>query len=408
MPYFFVVTKILCQVEIVTPMDHFQKRRRSLFTSNQGSLLLIWVLLISPGPAIASSADDHRTALVSALEVGERVTSLHTLRRKQSLMGTWLEITTQANDKTLAIEASEAAFAAAADAELRLSTWRDDTELAAVNDLGPNAPVEISPLLERDLATALMWNRATYGAFNPGVGSLVTLWNLRGQGRVPTGQEIEGALADSSLVGTEIADGWIRFGQPGLQLEEGGFGKGAALSDAISAATGHGARCVILDFGGQIAVAGHCDSVTIGISDPGDRLRVVGLLSVTEGSVATSGLSERHFVAGDVRYGHIIDPGTGSPAPDWGSVTVLAPDPQAADCISTALFVMGPESAMTWVGHRPDIEAVFSLRTDAGLRIKATSGLIGHLTPMEGLSVEWIPRADPQRRGPPLSAPTGN
>ncbi len=323
-------------------------------------------------------------------------------------MGTWLEITTQANDKAHAIEASEAAFAAAADAELRLSTWRDDTDLAAVNDLGSNAPVEISPLLERDLTTALMWSRATDGAFNPGVGSLVTLWDLRGQGRVPTREEIEGALADSSLVGTEIADGWIRFGQPGLQFDEGGFGKGVALSDAIDAAVGHGAKCVILDFGGQIAVGGHCDSVTIGISDPDDRLQVVGLLSITEGSVATSGLSERHFVADNVRYGHIIDPRTGSPAPDWGSVTVLAHDPTTADCISTALFVMGPEPGMAWVNRHPEVEAVFSLSSDAGLRVKATSGLIGHLTLLEGLSVEWIPSVDARQHGSPISAAPGN
>ncbi len=382
--------------------------RRQPSTPNSGLLLVVRVLLIAAGTVVPSSADDHLAATTESLGTGKQQTSPHTLQRKQGLMGTWLEVTIRANDRTVAIDASEAAFAAAEAADHRLSTWRDDTELAKVNDLRPITPVEISPLLNRDLATALMWNRATGGAFSPGVGSLVTLWDLRGDGRVPTDSELKRALADSSLAGTGVEDGRIRFGQPGLQLEEGGFGKGAALSDAIAAATGHGALCVILDFGGQIAVGGHCDPVPIGISDPDHRRRMVGFLSITEGSVATSGLSERHFVAGDVRYGHIIDPGTGSPAPDWGSVTVLAPDPLAADCISTALFVMGPKSGMTWVGRQPEIEAVFSLRTDAGLRIVATSGLIGHLTPMEGLSVEWIPRADPQRRGPPLSGSTGN
>jgi len=363
--------------------------------------IVIPVLITMTGSAGERPAGKNHDDAGPFASTTKQPASLHSLQRRQQLMGTWLDITTWANDRSLALEASDAAFVAVREAEIRLSTWREETELAVVNDGGPVAPVEISPLLERDLAEALTWYQATGGAFSPGVGSLVTLWDLRGHGRVPSRVELDGALADASLDGTEIEGGRIRFGQPGLQIEEGGFGKGAALSDAIDAALGLGARCVILDFGGQVAIGGSCEALTIGISDPGDRERVVGLLSVTEGSIATSGLSERYFVADNVRYGHIIDPRTGSPTPDWGSVTVLAPDPIAADCISTALFVMGPESGMIWVNRHPGVEAVFSLRSDAGSQVVATPGLKGHLTPSEGVMVEWIPTVDARQHDPP-------
>ena len=147
--------------------------------------------------------------------------------------------------------------------------------------------------------------------------------------------------------------------------------------------------------------------MAIGISDPNDRQREVAVLSITKGSVATSGLSERHFVLDSVRYGHIIDPRTGSPARDWGSVTVIAHDATAADCVSTALYVMGPESGAKWLSRHPELEAVFSVRTDAGLRLRATAGLVERLTPGKGLVVEWIPGIDARQHGPPVSTTSG-
>jgi len=373
--------------------------------------LLLVAVLAAAGMHAASTADDRPDFENGSQETpvgAEQSVSGFMVKRRQQHMGTWLEISTWAADRSRAMVASEAAFTAVADADRRLSTWREDSELAVANGRGPHRPVKLSSLLVRDLSQALSWHRETAGAFSPGLGALVSAWDLRGRGRVPTNSELHTALADSALAGTMIDDSTIWFGQPGLQFEEGGFGKGVALRDGVTAALESGSHCVILDFGGQITVGGHCDSVTIGISDPDDRRRVVGLLSVTKGSVATSGLSERHFVANDVRYGHIVDPRTGSPAPDWGSVTVLSQDPTAADCISTALFVMGPESGMTWVNRHPEVEAVFNLRTDAGLRLMATPGLVGHLTPMEDLSLEWFPRVDARPPEPPISALPGD
>ena len=43
-----------------------------------------------------------------------------------------------------------------------------------------------------------------------------------------------------------------------------------------------------------------------------------------------------------VRWGHILDPRTGRPAPAWGSVTVVSADPLEADAMATALYIMGP------------------------------------------------------------------
>jgi thiamine biosynthesis lipoprotein len=46
------------------------------------------------------------------------------------------------------------------------------------------------------------------------------------------------------------------------------------------------------------------------------------------------------------RVGHLLDPRTGEPAPDFGSVTVVAPSAFVADVLSTAFFVLGPEQGL--------------------------------------------------------------
>ena len=69
-------------------------------------------------------------------------------------------------------------------------------------------------------------------------------------------------------------------------------------------------------------------------------------LSLADTSVSTSGNSERGRRVGGRRIGHLLDPRSGRPARDFGSVTVIAPSALAADILSTAFFVLGPEEGL--------------------------------------------------------------
>jgi thiamine biosynthesis lipoprotein len=174
------------------------------------------------------------------------------------------------------------------------------------------------------------------------------------------------------------------------QIEEGGFGKGAALAVGFESALAAGARCVVADFGGQAMVAGRCAPVRIGIADSGRRHDRIASLVIEGGSVATSGNSERGIEIAGVRYGHLLDPGTGLPVEDWGSVAVVAADPLTADCVSTALYVMGPHRGAEWIVEHEGIEAVFVLKTVGPDRIAATDGLMGVLEASDDREIEWL------------------
>ena len=166
-----------------------------------------------------------------------------------------------------------------------------------------------------------------------------------------------------------------RIVRTGFGIDEGGFGKGVALRGAASAALRAGAGCVVLDFGGQISMNGICGDVWVDIAHPDDRHRGLARLEMASGSVATSGNSERGLVVDGVRHGHILDPRSGRPAVDWGTVTVVADDPVTADCLSTALYVMGPRQGIAWLLNRPEIDAVFVERSGEEGIITATAGL---------------------------------
>ena len=129
-----------------------------------------------------------------------------TVERRVMLMGTSLEIAVEAADRAAGLAASERAVAALEAAEARLSTWRDDTELARLNRAPVGEPAALSPALARDLAAARRCWQETEGAFDPGVGALVRAWGLR------TGGAASGAERSGGRRTASPGSGWSRRG----------------------------------------------------------------------------------------------------------------------------------------------------------------------------------------------------
>ena len=306
------------------------------------------------------------------------------VERRVVLMGTSLEIEVEAHDRTAALAASEAAVAALEAAEERLSTWRPGSELARLNRAPVGERVLLSPRLAAELAAIRHWWRETGGAFDPAVGPLVQAWGLREGGRLPSPAERAAAVAAAGMDGLRLEDGVAVRERAGLILEEGAWGKGAGLGDAVAAlAADPAVSRATLDLGGQVALFSRDRTGAapwkVPVADPRQRDRTVAELTVDGGSVSTSGNSEHGILAGGRRLGHILDPRRGEPAPDFGSLTVWAADPLAADCLSTGLYVMGPEAAMRWAADHPGVE-VLVLRPREAL---ATPGLAGRLRALD-------------------------
>jgi len=317
-----------------------------------------------------------------------------TVERHLAAMGTHLTVEVTAPTRGDALAASEAAVRAIEAVEARLSTWTDDSELARLNAAPVGEPFELSPESAADLALARDAWRETDGAFDAGVGALTQAWGLRSGGRQPAADELERALAAGGFGALRLDGRTATRLRAGLAIDEGGFGKGVGLAAALDALRASGATAATIDLGGQVVVLGDEPS-PLAVADPRDRAATVVDVSIEHGSLATSGNSERAITVDGEKRGHILDPRTGRPADDFGSVTVWAADPVRADALSTALFVMGPEDGLAWAASRPDVEALYLVvAPDGGLRARATAPWAHRLTAtLPGLAIE--PASDP-------------
>jgi FAD:protein FMN transferase len=267
------------------------------------------------------------------------------VERRLVAMGTVLNLRVSGESREAALQASEAGVVEVARIEALLSTWKPGGPLDRLNHSRPGEPVEVGWEASDLLTEVLAWSARTDGAFDPTVAPLMRVWDLRGSGRVPAPSEIAHALAavGPNRISVDRLSGQASRQQPDAGIDEGAWGKGYALDRAAAAIEKAGSVPVAVDLGGQILVRG---SRAVAIADPRARGRVLGSVSISDASVSTSGNSERGLTADGLRIGHLLDPRTGSPAPDFGSATAVAPSAFVADILSTAFFVLGPEKGL--------------------------------------------------------------
>lgn len=146
-----------------------------------------------------------------------------------------------------------------------------------------------------------------------------------------------------------------------VTLDAGAFGRGAAL-DRVRRVVEGTPGAWLADLDGQVAVGG--GPWPVALAHPEHRDRSALDLRLSGGSLATSGGVVRDRTLKDgVRIGHVLDPRTGRSVVRRGSMSVWHPDALAADALSTALQVMGPEEGLRWAAER-GIAACFLMPDD--------------------------------------------
>ena len=242
--------------------------------------------------------------------------------------------------------------------DLACSRFRDDSELAHVNG-SPGRWVEVSPLFVEATETALGAARTTAGDVDPTVGKALRVAGYdRDFAELPalrTGRVRFSPAPGWRLVQVDRRRPAVRVPR-GLELDFGATAKALAADRAAKACAAALRGGVLVNLGGDIAVAGPApdggwpvrvtDDHEAAFDAPGQTV------SIVSGGLATSSVSVRRWRNGSSgSLHHIIDPASGRPAAEfWRTVSVAAANCVAANIASTAAIVRGAEAA-PWLLH---------------------------------------------------------
>ena len=229
--------------------------------------------------------------------------------------------------------------------------YNPDSELSRLN-----ASAHLKPFVCSDkLYTLLCESRKAYelsgGSFDISVKPLMDLWGFyRKQGKIPPAPDIAkaGQLCGLDKLIFNDAERSVYFPRKGMALDLGGIAKGFALDLAVEklAAKGVSVRRGMINLGGNIYLLGKGQSYRIGIKDPSNPEVIKEVITLNApGAVSSSGDYERFVILEGKKFGHIIDPATGSPATRSYAATVFASSGIKSDWMSTTLYLRGKESA---------------------------------------------------------------
>jgi thiamine biosynthesis lipoprotein len=286
----------------------------------------------------------------------------HLYKVERLLMGTHVELTLVGNSARVK-EAAQAVWAEIQRVE-DLTSFHKPSGLTALNDHAGQGPFKLAPELFNLIERSLELARDTGGAFDPTVGPLCRAWNFSaGEPRLPEPSEIAELLPKVgwNLVRVNRDERTVELPLEGMALDLGGIAKGYALDRAQEVLRHHGIKAALINAGGDILALGEREPGKpwrVGVQDPRVTAGVRAVINLKDRFIVTSGDYERFFFREARRYHHILDPRTGYPADNLCSVTIVGAGGALADCLSTAVFVLGAEKGLKLIESFPGVEAM--------------------------------------------------
>ncbi len=347
-----------------------------------------------------------RCSLVFVLFVwGCDAPTLHTVERTRVLMDTAITLKIFLPDRSGELQAAatlDTAFAELTRLDSLLSSYRNDSEIAARNRMPQGLEAEISTDLDSLIRAAQYVSAITAGAFDITIAPVLRLWGFGTDTLdVPSAAEITSRLphvnfrhlqlrrvvaphALTSSAAPRQNTSFMSFEQTGMAIDLGGIAKGYAADVAERLCAQNGYRDVLIAVGGDLRM--QASALTAGqryvwIKHPRRPETFFARFRCDSGGVSTSGDYERYFEHEGKRYHHILDPATGFPAGQnqdgalTVSVTVVANQTIYSDAFATAIFVMGVERGIALAERLPELEAVVVFIANNKLEWRATSGL---------------------------------
>lgn len=284
-------------------------------------------------------------------------------------MGTRLNFvafTTARVDEAATRAAIDRAIAEIRRLEALMTTWRDDSEIAHVNQNAGKAPVKVSAETARVIDESLWISEKSGGVFDITFEAMHGVWRFDQDvdPHPPRPEEVaeRRKLIDYHHILRDKKNETVFLDRAGFKISLGGIAKGFAIDRAAALLLAEGVEDFLAQAGGDLFVHGHKADGSpwiAGVRDPrGEAGSYFAEMPVTDHAFSTAGDYERSYIVGGKRYHHIIDPRTGYPATASRSVTIWAKDALTADALDDAVFILGPKQGLELVDGIDDAGAI--------------------------------------------------
>lgn len=303
-------------------------------------------------------------------------------RSSRSLMGTRVDLALRGADPARLAAAAQGAFAEMTRLADMMSRYRPTSALNAINLAAGLQPVPVPPELLRVLRMARQASRTSGGLFDATVGSLRD-WNFSpDHPAVPAPEQLarQLRLVDSAGLVIDPRAGTAFLAQRGMRLDLGGIAKLPILQAGMDSLRRAGVADALIDGGGDVLAMGRPDGPgwRVGLRDPRQPGRLLGVLTLTQGVVAASGDYERFMVHQGRRLHHILDPRTGYPSRGLRGVALLSDRVERVNGLGTAIMVAGAAAGRARLSRTAGVDAMM---VDADHRLWLSPGLSARLAP---------------------------
>ena len=251
--------------------------------------------------------------------------------------------------------------------ENKISKNIPDSEISALNRSAGISPVVLSKPVFRLLTMACNFSILSEGMFDVTIDPVVELWGIgTDHAAVPAPDKLNHAvsLVDYRKIVLDSAKSSAFLPEKELAVDLGGIAKGYIADQVHDFLVEKGAGGGIIDLGGNILVFGKKpdgSDFRIGIQDPfGGRGSSIGIVTMSGGSLVTSGIYERFFEQDGKKYHHIFDVKTGYPVDNsLVGVSIVTRESAEGDALSTTVFALGLEKGIALVERTNGVEAIF-------------------------------------------------
>ncbi|HID28669.1 MAG TPA: FAD:protein FMN transferase [Desulfobacterales bacterium] len=287
-------------------------------------------------------------------------------------MGTVVSITLMHPSRIQAEEVIGQAFEEMDRVIALMDRYRSDSPIGVLNKEGAlvGLPADVARVLDR----SLYFHKKSNGAFDMTVQPMVDLYkkHFETKGLPPSEAELDKVLALVDASAVRFDGKSVHFKKEGMGITLDGIAKGYIIDCAADLIKRNGIKHALINAGGDIRAAGGKRNGTpwkVGVQNPDKQGPYLDIVKMKDGAMATSGNYEIYFDE-EKLYHHVVHPRTGISPRQSDSVTVTASSVMDADALSTAVFVMEPNTGKRFIEGIPGAACLIQGRDEKRIASK--------------------------------------